>query len=168
MSSQNGFVTSIWGPMMWSILHIISFNFPVEPTEEQKDQYFTFFNTLKYVLPCGPCRQNLANTLKKEELYLSRETVFENRQTLSYWVYKLHCEVNELLDKDSPPYESVVEFYEHFRAKCSSGSVGCTEPQLTHPKSKCILYIVPENTKTKLQSSIQVTRECTELKKTHI
>jgi hypothetical protein len=30
-NQNNGFMTSIWGPAIWHFLHIISFNYPIEP-----------------------------------------------------------------------------------------------------------------------------------------
>ena len=37
--SGDGFLTSVWGPAIWHSLHIISFNYPVKPTNEEKNQY---------------------------------------------------------------------------------------------------------------------------------
>ena len=52
-NSPDGMMTSIWGPPMWHILHTISFNYPVEPTEEQKIYYYNFYSNLKNILPWG-------------------------------------------------------------------------------------------------------------------
>ena len=38
-NSNDGMVTNVWGPSLWHVLHTISFNYPVNPTEEQKQQY---------------------------------------------------------------------------------------------------------------------------------
>ena len=50
-------VTNVWGPSLWHVLHTISFNYPVNPTEEQKQQYKDFVLSLGNVLPCGACRK---------------------------------------------------------------------------------------------------------------
>ena len=34
--SGDGMLTSVWGPSMWHYLHIMSFNYPVKPTIEDK------------------------------------------------------------------------------------------------------------------------------------
>ena len=92
----------------------------------------------------------------------------ENRYTFSKYIYKLHEKINTLLNKKSGlTYCDVRERYEHFRSRCVKTlkekyvknktkkvrfakelvkEKGCTEP-LYGEKSKCILQIVPENTK---------------------
>ena len=42
--SGDGFLTTVWGPAAWHLLHTISFNYPVEPTSEQKKQYRDFID----------------------------------------------------------------------------------------------------------------------------
>jgi hypothetical protein len=37
--SSDGMLTSVWGPAAWHLLHTISFNYPINPTEENKKQY---------------------------------------------------------------------------------------------------------------------------------
>jgi len=63
--SNDGMLTSVWGPPMWHILHTLSFNYPVNPTKEQKEHYFNFYDNLKNILPCKYCRINLCNNIKK-------------------------------------------------------------------------------------------------------
>ena len=64
-NSNDGMMTSIWGPTLWHSLHTISFNYPVNPTEEQKKNYYDFFIGLKNILPCGACRINYEKNLKQ-------------------------------------------------------------------------------------------------------
>ena len=63
--SSDGFLTSVWGPMLWSYLHTMSFNYPNEPTAENKKHYRDFIINLQYTLPCKYCRMNLTNNFKK-------------------------------------------------------------------------------------------------------
>ena len=64
-NSGDGMLTTIWGPSMWHYLHTMSFNYPVEPTCEDKLRYMDFILNLQYVLPCGKCRKNLKKNFKK-------------------------------------------------------------------------------------------------------
>jgi Erv1 / Alr family len=161
-NSNDGMLTSVWGPSMWHYLHTMSFNYPVHPTCEQKEQYRDFVLSLKHVLPCGKCRKNLCKNFQKLPLKLKH---MENRETFSKYMYKLHELVNTMLGKKSGlTYETIKERYEHFRARCAkslkhmkkdlrktikkAGEKGCTEP-LYGEKSKCILRIVPEKEKIK-------------------
>ena len=40
--SGDGMLTSVWGPSMWHYLHTMSFNYPVNPTEDDKKNYMNF------------------------------------------------------------------------------------------------------------------------------
>ena len=162
-NSGDGMMTSVWGPPMWHMLHTISFNYPINPTEEQKKQYFAFYANLQNILPCRYCRDNLANNLTKLPLTMD---VFKSRETLSKWVYILHETVNTMLGKSSGLcYEDVRDRFEHFRSRClenpkkiTKGKIekGCTEP-LYGIKSKCILNIVPKDNRL---SSFKMDPKC--------
>jgi hypothetical protein len=147
-NSNNGFLTTIWGPAIWHFLHIISFNYPVDPSEENKKHYLNFMINLKYILPCKKCRENLVKNYK--ELPITMKNM-KNRYTFSLYVYNLHELINKMLHKTSNlSYEDVRQRYEHFRARnCNdmmNKELGCSKPQYGK-KTKCILKIVPQNKK---------------------
>jgi hypothetical protein len=41
-NSGDGMLTSVWGPSMWHYLHTMSFNYPHEPTCDNKRHYHSF------------------------------------------------------------------------------------------------------------------------------
>ena len=86
-NSGDGMLTTVWGPAMWHYLHTMSFNYPVNPTAENKKQYMDFVLNLKNVLPCKYCRINLANNFKKKPLKMCH---MANRETFSRYIYELH------------------------------------------------------------------------------
>ena len=159
--SGDGMLTTIWGPAMWHFLHTMSFNYPVEPTSKQKKQYKQFILSLRNVLPCRYCRENLSKNLK--QLNFSNKHM-KDRATFSRFVYDLHELVNKMLGKTSGlSYCDVRERYEHFRSRCvldidadmdkidelikkKKEEPGCTEP-LYGKKSKCLIKIVPNDVK---------------------
>jgi len=172
--SGDGFVTSIWGPAQWHILHTISFNYPVNPTHQQKEQYKQYLLSLQHVLPCGACRKNLTKNFKRLPPNMCH---FKNRDTFSKYIYQLHELVNKMLHKKSTlTYCDVRERYEHFRARCTTNEPiipiikkktlkklkklkkekGCTEP-LYGKKARCIINIVPQENKGQ---SIQINPKC--------
>ena len=57
-NSGDGMLTTVWGPSLWHTLHTISFNYPVNPTNEEKKNYQKFICSLRHVLPCKYCRMN--------------------------------------------------------------------------------------------------------------
>ena len=169
-NSNDGILTSIWGPSMWHYLHSMSFNYPVQPTCDDKKHYYDFVLSLRFVLPCGKCRNNLCKNFKKLPLKM---TDMKSRHTFSLYIYKLHEVVNKMLNKKSGlTYEEVRERYEHFRSRCvipkntirkcktaknrRHDEKGCTEP-LYGEKSKCVLHIVPQTEKC---STFQIDEKC--------
>ncbi len=163
-NSGDGMVTSVWGPPLWHSLHTISFNYPVKPTKEQKENYYNYFKCLENVLPCKYCRDNYKVNLKNLKFGKSH---FKNRESLSKFVYNLHEHVNKNLGKKSTlSYDQVRDRYENFRSRCLNDSKtkkedlkkekGCTDP-LYGIKSKCVLNIVP---KTSKKESLIIDEKC--------
>ena len=165
LNSNNGMLTSVWGPSMWFTLHIISFNYPVEPTLKQKQEYFNFFKNLGKILPCSYCRKNYKKNIKTVKLNMA---VMKNRHTLSLWLYKLHNEINKMLGKKSDlTYCQVRERYEMFRSRCLLKNekdnlqkrikeLGCTK-SFYGLKSKSVINIVPRTTRCK---TIKIDKRC--------
>jgi hypothetical protein len=176
-NSGDGMLTTVWGPSMWHYLHIMSFNYPVHPTSNEKKHYRDFVINLQYVLPCKYCRMNLTRNFKQMPLKMC---TMENRETFSKYIYELHELVNKMLNKKSNlKYCDVRERYEHFRSRCTDEKPklfelnelkkirkgknktkkhekGCTEP-LYGKKSKCVIKIVPQDEKTE---TFQMDKKC--------
>ena len=127
-NSGDGMLTTVWGPGLWHYLHTMSFNYPSNPTNQDKKHYRNFILNLRYVLPCKYCRINLTKNLK--ELPLLHEHM-KSRESYSRYIYLLHEHINKMLGKTSNlTYDEVRERYEHFRARCTKKIVkkekGCT------------------------------------------
>lgn len=159
-NSSNGMMTSIWGPLKWSELHTISFNYPVKPTADDKKHYKNYLLSHQYILPCLYCRVNFLKNLKMANF---NDNVFTNRDTFSRFIYKLHNCVNVMLGKKVHiSFEEVRERYEHFRSRCNEEDhikkikqkeksvkkeKNC-DGALYGVKSKSIIRIVPKDKKT--------------------
>jgi hypothetical protein len=134
-SSADGFLTTVWGPGLWMILHTVSLNYPVRPTRVQQRQYKAFFDSLRHVLPCGKCRDNLVHNLKATKY---GKPVFASRDALSRWVHQLHTNVNTMLQKPTTTsFEEMRNTYEHFRARCGT-SQACGEAAASNAAQKMI------------------------------
>jgi len=44
-----------WGPYGWKFMHMVALAYPNSPTNEDKENYKTFFTILGNVLPCQLC-----------------------------------------------------------------------------------------------------------------
>lgn len=167
-NSGDGMLTSTWGPAAWHFIHMLSFNYPVNPTPQDKKHYRDFIYNLRNILPCKYCRINLTNNLKQKPLLMCH---LKNRATFSKYIYELHELVNKMLGKKSNlSYCDVRERYEHFRSRCTDekGKIfkfkktmkkrekGCTEP-LYGKKSKCVINIVPQEDKIE---TFQMDKKC--------
>ena len=158
MKSGDGMLTTVWGPSLWHFLHTMRFNYPVQPTAEQKKQYKEFMQSLVHILPCKYCRLNLVKNFKTLPL---KHSDMENRDTFSRYVYKLHELINTMLGKKSNlSYCDVRERYEHFRAGCNQQKKvvekGCTEP-IVGKKSKTVIQVIPHEIPC---DTIQISPEC--------
>ena len=175
-NSGEGMLTSVWGPSLWHYLHVMSFNYPVKPTKQQKKHYKNFILNLRHVMPCKYCRINLRKNLKAHPL---RQCDLRNREKFSKWVYGLHEHVNKMLGKKSGlTFCEVRDRYENFRSRCTEKEIkkkiikinkktrkkekGCTEP-FYGKKSKCIIKIVPKGQKGK---TFQMDKKCIKVRKT--
>lgn len=173
-NSNEGMLTSVWGPALWHYLHTMSFNYPINPTKEDKKNYRDFIINLQFVLPCKYCRINLKNNFKKKPLLFC---YMKNRYTFSKYIYELHELVNKMLSKKSKlSYCDVRDRYEHFRSRCTiekpkifkfnsektktikktKKEKGCIEP-LYGLKSKCIINIVPKEDR---HATFQMSKKC--------
>lgn len=156
--SNDGMLTTVWGPAIWHFLHTMSFNYPVHPTQEQKEQYRNFILQLEHVLPCKYCRMNLTKNFKTLPLTMKE---MKNRESFSRYVYNLHELINKMLGKTSNlTYCDVRERYEHFRARCNQQKKvvekGCTEP-IVGKKSKTVIQVIPNDIPC---DTIQIAPEC--------
>lgn len=173
-TSGDGMLTTVWGPAAWHFLHTLSFNYPVNPTKEDKKHYKDFIYNLRNVLPCKYCRINLTNNLKQKPLLMCH---MKSRSTFSKYIYELHELVNKMLGKKSHlTYCDIRDRYEHFRSRCTEEKPkiftfkqtntkkikekGCTEP-LYGKKAKCIINIVPQEDKT---ATFQMDKKCIKTK----
>ena len=177
LNSDDGMLTTVWGPSLWHYLHILSFNFPVKPTNIQKKKHLEFIKNLQYTLPCKYCRINLRKNFK---ILKPNKNIVESRETFSRYVYNLHELINSMLNKKSNlTYNDVRQRYEHFRARCTKKNIkdkifknkvikktvkkekGCTTPYYGK-KSKCIIKIVPQENKC---NTFQMDNKCMRSKK---
>ena len=160
LNSNDGMLTTVWGPSLWHYLHMLSFNYPIKPTKMHKKKHLEFIKNLQYTMPCKYCRINLKKNFK---VLPPNNRIVQPRETFSKYVYNLHELINTMLNKKSNlTYEDVRQRYEHFRARCTKTNIknktfniknvrktvkkekGCTTPYYGK-KSKCVIKIVPQD-----------------------
>lgn len=99
---------NIWGPHLWFSLHSISFNYPINPNEDDKNNYYNFFDSLKNVIPCSICKKNYIRHLNEHPI----KNNLDNRKKLVYWLIDMHNMVNVETGKKIFSYDKVIKKYE--------------------------------------------------------
>lgn len=99
-----------WGPHLWFFLHTISFNYPENPSFNNKTNYNDFYNTLKNIIPCELCKAHYIKHLETSPPNLS------SRNELVKWTIDLHNQVNIEVGKPVYSYEKAINLYkDHFK-----------------------------------------------------
>ena len=96
-----------FGPPLWQSIHFIALGYPKEPSENDKNNYATFYNNLPNVIPCYECSQHLRENLKKSPI----RDYLESRENLFEWTIKLHNVVNEMLNKPTWELQDAFDHY---------------------------------------------------------
>jgi hypothetical protein len=100
---------SIWGPPCWTFLHSVSFDYPNNPSQVEKNMYKTFFNTLQYILPCEKCRQNYKIHIQKYPI----DNYLNSKDSLVNWLVKIHNEVNIVNNKRIYKTKEVIQHFKN-------------------------------------------------------
>jgi hypothetical protein len=80
----------VWGPYIWTSVHLVALGYPDKPTAVDKLNYKMFFSTLGNVLPCSKCTKNYNRHFA--ELPIDR--FLDTRESLFNWTVQLHNIVN--------------------------------------------------------------------------
>jgi hypothetical protein len=119
---------SIWGPHLWFMMHVISFEYPLNPTEYDKRIYHDFYTTLKEVIPCDLCKKHYRDFITKYPLTPHLDT----RDTLVKWVISIHNFVNSSLGKPTLTDAQVMDIYSKIKPVSPFATVDTIEIMKKH------------------------------------
>jgi len=105
-----------WGPLGWDFSHAITFNYPLNPSSDEKLNYKKYFESFGMVLPCKIC-SNSFNFLYKN---LPVNKYLEDRNGITYWFFMMHNLVNLKLGNKVIGFKEVILKYENMRARCGN------------------------------------------------
>lgn len=86
----------IWGRHAWKFIHLVALGYPINPTQEDTNNYRQFVESLQYILPCAECRNHFAKNL---QLYPLTDKVMSSRNNLLKWTIDIHNTVNKATGK---------------------------------------------------------------------
>jgi hypothetical protein len=97
----------VWGPFLWYVLHIISFNYPLNPSYADKRMYHDFYVNFKDLIPCSNCQKHYRQHLHSNPI----TPALDSRADLVKWVIQMHNIVNISLGKPTMTVEEVIMAY---------------------------------------------------------
>lgn len=132
-----GLQTTCWGPPAWFFLHSVSFSYPDNPTNKEKNDMLAFFSSLGKVLPCPHCRTNYESNIRKLPITAG---VLASKRNLTKWLYDFHNLVNSDISASSPApsFQEVQNEYQDILA----GENGVCGANTCSGNKKCKLEIV--------------------------
>ena len=108
---------SVWGPLLWKLLHSLSIKRTVIADENQlqllKNKWKFIFDTLWQVVPCEECRNHVIEYMRETRQPDWKTIVTEAQLSdiLIDWFYTFHSAVNTRLGKPVFPKAALVETY---------------------------------------------------------
>jgi hypothetical protein len=113
----NGFPPNVWGPGLWTALHLITLTIPPRPSKQRINAYYHLFHSLRETLPCGSCRTSFKIIMDAGPLKLHR-SIFQSRGKAFRWLVRVHNAVNAKLGKPQTKKNPRIweKHYERLRA----------------------------------------------------
>lgn len=99
-----GMSPSVWGPIFWTTMHIVTLGYPPNPSKEEQVSAANFFNSLAHMIPCPICKTHYSHFLAQEPV----ENAVTSRDALINWCFDLHNKVNQKLDKPTITFEQFI------------------------------------------------------------
>ena len=110
LAEYTGHVPSAWGPQTWHLMHIVSINFSLTPTDADREAFSMFIAGLALVLPCGVCRGHFQEALAGEMAIPPADLV--DRRSVFAWTVRMHARVNRQLGKNQT--DDVDHWFRHY------------------------------------------------------
>lgn len=96
---------TIWGCYAWNFIHLVAVAYPENPSANDKINYYNFFHSLQFILPCKKCQSNMSQHLNN--FPLTDETL-SSRSNLVKWTIDFHNIVNYYTGKKMLTYSEAI------------------------------------------------------------
>lgn len=103
-------MSNLWGLESWSFLHNITFNYPLKPNNQEKNNYYKYFKYLGNILPCSECKNHYNNLFK----YINIKLFLDDRYSLIWWLFIIHNLINKKLNKNIYNFKQLITRYHNF------------------------------------------------------
>jgi hypothetical protein len=126
---------NIWGPYFWEVFHIACFDYPIHPTNQDKNNITNFIKYYQKILPCKECRTHFMELLNKYPLN-------PNNSNLLEWSVFIHNQVNKRLNKPIFEYKNILKKYNSIKKKCTCDAEVFIQKPCKKRKSWNIIIII--------------------------
>jgi hypothetical protein len=124
---------AFWGRSTWTYLHTLTFNYPENPSDNDKLKYYNYFKQLPEFLPCPSC----ASSFKIYFDYIPITAYLDDIYGITFWLYTIHFIVNSKLKKKNTDFLDVIKLYLPNKTSCSTQIINlsgkCTKPSTSLP-----------------------------------
>lgn len=108
----------IWGHNGWFFLDSICLSYPLNPSNEMKENCKSFFYLLPKMLPCDKCRDHFKQYITE---YPLDDDILKSKDSLLLWILNAHNNVNKRNGKNIITLEQFKEYYDQkYKDTCSS------------------------------------------------
>ena len=111
---MRGMRPSVWGPILWNTMHIISLGYPEIPDDATQQAAANFYRSLSFLIPCPICR------IHYTKLIQVIPPATESKDALMKWVFTIHNQVNKELGKAEISYDAFINHMESLSYESSS------------------------------------------------
>ena len=107
----------VWGPHGWKFIHYITLGYPFDPSENDKKNYYDFFDKLKNVIPCSICGAHFKEHMI---LYPLTNEILSDKKKFIEWGINMHNLVNKINGKRIFTFEEGFKKIQDDEEKCSN------------------------------------------------
>lgn len=83
----------VWGPYFWFVMRCLAYNYPTNPTAEEKKHHRDFYMGLQHLLPCKSCRKSYTTHIRAYPI----DDALKRRSSLMAWVETIYNETNKMI-----------------------------------------------------------------------
>lgn len=92
----------IWGKHGWKFLHYVAKGYPTNPSDNDKQTYKLFLESIQKILPCDKCKKHYKQHLENFPL---NDIILSSKENLENWIINIHNQVNMANHKPIVSYE---------------------------------------------------------------
>ena len=114
MSQQNnsGIDPKVWGKPTWDYYHYVTFDYPENPTPEDKNNYRTWARVFGKTLPCKNCSDGYLLLFDDPSSGVSlTDSALTNVETFVEWGYRMRSEIQKKIGGEQISYVAFLTNY---------------------------------------------------------